>query len=306
MIRNFLFHRVSPQRDIMWDPMDVALFERCIKYITRNYNVLLLEDMMQSEEQKKGKKIATISFDDGYKDNIEYAAPILKKYNCKASFYIVTNCIENNTLTWTHILEHTFQYTTVPHFKLDFDFLPVELKVESLPTKNERIGYAKKLIPFLKTISHENREMVLDVVKTSFNDCELPKLMMNWSDVSQLKNSGFYVGSHSVSHHMLGSMTNENDVKFELEHSGNIIKERLGYFPSTISFPINSFNSTTIRLSKAAGYTTGLAVKQNLYNPATDGDFEIPRIELYNEPWWKTQMRITHLLEKIKTTIRYR
>lgn len=288
----------------MWDPMDVALFDKCINYITKHYKVVLLEELVMNDALKKEQNLVTISFDDGYKDNIEHAAPILKKYSCKASFYIVTDCIEHNSLTWTHILEHSFQYTQIPELKLEFDFLPVQLHTRLLPTKSDRVAYAKKLIPFLKTIAHEKREQVLETVKKTFTDCTLPKLMMNWDDIAKLNADGFFVGSHSVSHHMLGTMSDETQIKFELERSRQVILERLGYAPATISFPINSYNENTIRLSKEAGYTAGLAVHQRMYDPESDNDFEIPRIELYNESWWKTRMRITGFLEKIKTVIK--
>ena len=99
MIYNFLFHRVNPKRDALWDPMDVHLFDRCIKYISKNFDVRLAEDIyINGLKNTSRKKVATIMFDDGYKDNFEFAAPILKKYGCKASFYVVTNCIEQNIL----------------------------------------------------------------------------------------------------------------------------------------------------------------------------------------------------------------
>ena len=78
MIRNFLFHRVHPQRDKLWDPMSVDLFDKCIRYISKKYDVVLFEDLAFSDKYKSNnnKSIATIMFDDGYKDNIEFAAPI--------------------------------------------------------------------------------------------------------------------------------------------------------------------------------------------------------------------------------------
>jgi peptidoglycan/xylan/chitin deacetylase (PgdA/CDA1 family) len=306
MIRNFLFHRVNPQRDKLWDPMDPELFDLCIRYITRHYRVVLLEDIAFSNDLFSKINFATIMFDDGYKDNIEYALPILEKYNCKASFYVVTDCIQKNIPTWTHILEHSFQFTNISNLELTFDFMPKEFHVKELSTYEERISYIQKLKPFLKKLPHEKRNLVLDKISTTYTDIEIPELMMNWDDLKRLRESGHYIGSHTVSHCMLGTMTNETEIQKELFDSGKMIENKLGYFPLTISYPVGSYNEITINLSKKNGYKIGLAVKQNVYNPLKENLFEVSRIELYNEPWWKTRLRITNTLENLKTFIGYR
>jgi peptidoglycan/xylan/chitin deacetylase (PgdA/CDA1 family) len=306
MIRNFLFHQVNPTRNRLWDPIDVTLFEKCIKYITQKYEVVLMEDLVFSGSLQVKNKQATLMFDDGYKDNIEYAVPILDYYKCKASFYVVTDCIDFNQPTWTHILDHIFLYTGKTDIHVDFDFLPTGLRAKSLLSLEERVKYVTKLKPFLKTLSNACKNKVLDRVKETCSDVELPKLMMNWNDLKALKNSGHYIGSHTKTHSMLGTMTQEDDINNELLHSGNRIKEALGYFPMTISYPVGSYNDATKRLAKEAGYKIGLAVKQNVHSPAKEDCFEISRIELYNEPWWKTKLRITNALENIKTLIGYK
>lgn len=307
MIRNFLFHRVNPHRDKLWDPMSVELFDKCISYITKKYDVVQFEEFAFSDEYRNNNmKIATIMFDDGYKDNIDYAAPILKKYNVKASFYVVTECIDKNIPTWTHILEYLFQFTSIENIDMNFDFLPQELRIHKLHGKGERLRYVRKLKPFLKTLPHEKRQFVLKKVIDTFNDIEFPKLMMNWDDLRKLKEDGHYIGSHTVTHSMLGTMNNEYDITSELVLSGKRIEEQLGYFPLTISYPVGSYNKTTKELAKKAGYKIGLAVKQNVHNPKKEDLFEVSRIELYNEPWWKTRLRITNTLENIKSLILYK
>ena len=306
MISNFLFHRVSPERDRLWDPMDVALFDRCVAYINRNYKVRLLEDLVLSTDLHRNEKFATIQFDDGYKDNIDYAAPILARYGCKASFYVVTDSIDQNLPTWTHILEYQFQHTKVIAIDLRFDFLPADLHTTGLPTAEARIAYVRRLKPQLKHLSHEDRQRVMDRIAQTYTDVEIPRIMMDWDDLRKLKAAGHYISSHTVTHCMLGTMTDENQIRSELATSARKIEAQLGHRPLTISYPIGSYNDTTIRLSREAGYEIGLAVKQRQYNPATDTIFEIPRIELYNESWWKTKMRITNILERIKTTIGYK
>ena len=306
MVRNFLFHRVSPQRDKLWDPMDPRLFEKCIRFIKNRYETCLIEDLVDYADLKtSNNKYATIMFDDGYKDNVEYALAILEKYNCKASFYVVTDCIEKNIPTWTQILEHSFQYTKAQKLELDFEFIPDNLKVVQLQENQEKINYVKKLKPFLKQISHRNRSLVLERIQSQFDDVELPKLMMNWDDLRNLRSAGHYIGSHSLSHSMLGTMDDLEEIESEIKGSGEVILKNLGYFPQSFSYPVGSYNSFAIEACKKAGYRIGLAVKQKLFDPSNDGLFEIPRIELYNEPWYKTRLRITNQLEVIKRLIGY-
>jgi len=306
MIYNFLFHRVNPCRDRLWDPMDVALFDRCISYIKNNFQIELFENLTAHQSIPTREKIATIMFDDGYKDNIEFAADILKKHFCKASFYVVTDSIEKNTPTWTHIIEHLFQKTKISNADFDFEILPENLKVKTLENNRLRIEYVKKLKPFLKTISHKNRNLIVNHIIEKYSDVALPKLMMNWADLYQLKQDGHYIGSHSFSHAMLGTIENESEIETELNESANMISKNLGHVPKTISYPVGSYNETVINLAKKTGYTMGLAVKQRIYNPLLDSLFEIPRIELYNEPWFKTKLRITNRLEQIKSILKYK
>lgn len=307
MIRNFLFHRVSPDRDPLWDPMDIAHFDKCIRYISSKYKVLPFEDLVNDKAAMASKnKYATIMFDDGYKDNIEYAFPILEKYGVKASFYVVTDCIDRNVPTWTHILEYSFQHTSQYSLQLDFDFLPQEYREMTASSVEDKLSFASKLKPFLKKIDHDNRNQVLASIQKQFADVHIPEFMMNWNDLKILLDHGHKVQSHTVYHSMLGTIKDESVVRMELKESSKRIYEMLGYYPETISYPVGSYDETTKRLSEEVGYSIGLAVKQDAYIPSRDGLFEVARIELYNEAWWKTKLRISNRLEQFKKLIRYR
>ncbi len=307
MIRNFLFHRVNPERDPLWDPIDVRLFDKIINYISKKYETILFEDLAFVEEYKKKKnRYATIMFDDGYKDNIEHALPILEKYKVKASFYVVTNCIDQNIPTWTHVLENAFQKTEKKGIELSFDFLPNKFQKASFYQNSDRLSFVAELKPFLKTIDHKKREQVLDHITQQFSDVEVSQLMMNWDDLRILRDKGHYIGSHTVNHSMLGTMEDEEEISRELEESAKRIEAELGYFPKTISYPVGSFNEQTKQLSKKAGYQIGLAVKQDIHDPTKEDLFEVSRIELYNEPWFKTKLRISNTLENIKKAIGYK
>ncbi|MGV3631026.1 MAG: polysaccharide deacetylase family protein [Bacteroidota bacterium] len=306
MISNFLFHRVSNETDNLWEPMSPALFEKSISFISRNYEVFTIEEIILSGMKTEGRKIATISFDDGYRDNIEFAAPILEKYNCKASFYVVTECIDLNKPTWTYVIDFIFQNASPDHIELDYDFLPAGLRKAVFARTQDKMQYAARLKPFLKKLDHVQRNTILDQLYNRFSDVRLPEIMMSWDDLAELIRRGHTVGSHSHTHPMLGTIKNEEESLYELQTSFELIREKLGIEPQTISYPLGSYDETIIRQSKEVGYKLGVAVKQEVFFRDQAGIYEIPRIELYSESWFKTRLRITNRLERIKKLIKYK
>ena len=211
MIRNFLFHRVNPKRELLWDPMPPELFERCIAYISRKFKVVLLEDLLAAPDKHAHQATATICFDDGYLDNYTHALPILEKYGCKASFYVVTDCIDFNQMTWTHQLDYRFLNTNRKQIDIQFVFLPSELRVKTLATREDRIAYCKRLKPAIKNLPNLQRAKVCDHIRDTLNDVQMPELMMTWNQLAELIQLGHRVGSHSVSHPMLASIEDSED-----------------------------------------------------------------------------------------------
>jgi len=298
-LRNFLFHRVSDEKDRLWPPMPPKLFEEVIRFLKKNYQVIVLEEYLEGPERFENKKnIVTLSFDDGYKDNIEYAAPILEQYNCPASFYVVTDCVEKNIPTWTYIVDYSFQNAKVDFIEFDLDYVPEYLKKIDL-----RSGLNKKpreVKPWMKTLSNKKRKEVLQRIFAQSNT-ELPgNLMMNWNEIKQLQNAGFFISSHSHTHPMLAKLETEEEIKEELVTSFKKIEKNLGIEPVTISYPMGSFDTRVMALAKEAGYRNGLAVEQKLFLAKNTDRFAIPRVELYFEPRWKMHARINGVYNSLK------
>jgi peptidoglycan/xylan/chitin deacetylase (PgdA/CDA1 family) len=298
LLKNFLFHRVSNEQDQFWPPMKPALFEKIIQTLSRSHNVISLEEYHQTNSsQIQTRKLVTILFDDGFKDNIVYAAPILERYKCPASFYIVTNCIDRNIPTWTYLLDYALQQTKMPALRLSGADVPVNLQKILLADKNS----VRQLKPWIKKLSNRRRLEIVEEIELQLNDIIVPpNMMMNWEDIRQLKNAGFTIGSHSHTHPMLASLNDEKEIADELAISFNMIHQHLNERPETISYPIGSFDDRVIKLSGQAGYKLGLAVEQKFYRPGVNDLMAIPRVELYQEPWWKVKMRVSGLYQQAK------
>ena len=89
-----LYHAVGEPVEIEWPPgliLPASLFEEHLQYLTQEgYQIITVAEL--AERLKLGysvERFVAMSFDDGYRNNHSDALPLLKKYNAKASFYIV-------------------------------------------------------------------------------------------------------------------------------------------------------------------------------------------------------------------------
>ncbi len=286
--------------------MQPALFEKIIRFLAGNFKVVQLEDYLQDPSlYKKERNLATVCFDDGYRDNIEKAAPILLRYRCPASFYVVTDCIDRNIPTWTYITDHFFQQENNKRLLLEDDFVPGFIRKMEWNNSEEANEWGRKVKPWMKSLPNPQRVWVMQQIAEQNKGAVVPpKMMMSWSEVRELQSAGFYIGSHSHTHPMLASLANEEEIGQELKISKEKIEANLGHTPLTISYPIGSWDKRVTDASVKTGYKYGLAVEQRFYRPDTDPILTIPRVELYNESWWKARMRISGLYQTVKKLVR--
>lgn len=74
----------------------------------KGYETIPLEDLVAAFEgaRQLPAKPIILTFDDGYKDNFEYAYPILQKYNLRGTFFIITSFVSiKDYLAWDDIAE---------------------------------------------------------------------------------------------------------------------------------------------------------------------------------------------------------
>lgn len=84
-------HRVAPDDGSGYRPLEPALFDELLAFLKAHFELILFAEI----DQRPGSKPrAIISFDDGYKDFVEIAAPILARHKIKANQNVVPLCIE--------------------------------------------------------------------------------------------------------------------------------------------------------------------------------------------------------------------
>jgi len=93
-----MYHSIDNQKLKRLGGIRVSLknFEKQIAYLSKSgYTSYTLSQMIEKRENLAQKNVV-ITFDDGYRDNLTNALPILKKYNFKATIFIVIDRFDND------------------------------------------------------------------------------------------------------------------------------------------------------------------------------------------------------------------
>ncbi|MFK8060279.1 MAG: polysaccharide deacetylase family protein [Polaribacter sp.] len=80
-------------------------FRNHIKFLKSKYEIISLQEahnLIKLKKEMINKLVLT--FDDGFKENYTIIAPILKEENITATFYLMSDFIDNKKLMWRNVI----------------------------------------------------------------------------------------------------------------------------------------------------------------------------------------------------------
>ncbi|MGA8884122.1 MAG: polysaccharide deacetylase family protein [Acinetobacter sp.] len=86
--RVVMLHQVTPHEDASGMNMPPAKFEQLLQYLVKKKAVFCF--VSELDQYQGQRNVFALSFDDGFMDNYQYAYPLLKKYQAKATIYLAT------------------------------------------------------------------------------------------------------------------------------------------------------------------------------------------------------------------------
>lgn len=204
---------------------------------------------------------ALVTFDDGYRDNLENAVPILKQHGIRATFFIATSYVTERRLFWWDRISWTLKHARRRRFHLDY---PSSLEV-NLDAGIEKPAWLLHRV--VKTTRLLDLERFLDELVTradapweAATERRLAdRLLMTWDDVRTLRRTGMDVGSHTRTHRVLQTLAPEV-LPAELAGSRADLESELGEPISSIAYPVGASiaGEPEIRAAAvAAGYRLG-------------------------------------------------
>ena len=249
-----MFHRVLPADSPAYQlaerefTFSTAGFDACLEFVGRHYSVVSLRDVEAAA--KTGTKLppnpALITFDDGWRDTLLHAEPLLRKHKMTAVLFLSTEVLDLEDSRWWQDALVAVMAGLASQQCLHAAIC----KSHPLVVPDEPVEAGRILTAHVASLPARERRQLLESALPGVFDAISERQMLTLNDVQQLDGSAIELGGHGHTH---APLTQAKDAQDELRTS----KEKLGELwagPLSMSFPHGALNEALTEQARKAGF----------------------------------------------------
>lgn len=274
-----MYHRVNKTQDCLGLTVSPDLFSLQLQYLKDNYRIVSVKDAVKMISKKSvDTRCCAVTFDDGYRDNIEIAAPLLAKHGVPATIFVTYDAIETGQFGWG-----AFDRTILNFRDQKLDLSAWGVGEYQLTTKTHREQAVVELHRLLKQEPDSVKKDVVGHVVSTYGDAGSPeRVMMDWDEVRLLAQDGlFTIGAHTVTHPILSRISREQAVH-EIINGKQLLECKIGKYVDFFAYPNGGkkdINNDIISIVKKAGYKAAFTTIYGLNAPGDESHF-LKRIDV--------------------------
>jgi peptidoglycan/xylan/chitin deacetylase (PgdA/CDA1 family) len=246
-------------------------FERQLDLVGRLGRVVPLGEALEtlSRGGRLPARAVAITFDDGYRDNLEWAAPALERRGMPATFFLVPGLLSGGAHAWW---ERVAWAVTGARAGARWKGAEVPAGAEA------RAGLALRITRGLKALDAGARDgRVAALVEAMRPQAAFPeRLFLDWEGARRLAGRGFAIGSHTTRHPILPRETPEAQ-RDEIAGARRELQARLGVDAALLAYPNGSYDAATLDAAAAAGHRWAVTTRWGL-NDARTPPLEVRRM----------------------------
>lgn len=303
-----LYHRIAALR---LDPqllcVSTSRFSEHLEWIAKERRPVSLGWMRN--EMTAGRSLEgtiAVTFDDGYKDNLLEAKPILEKFGVPATVFVASGFLGGSREFWWDELERIFllpgqlpSEVMVPgdpriwhlgaaaHYDEEASSRHSGWNVTNEQDPTPRHRAYRDLHAFLKPLSPERREAVLDRLAAWSGASRTPRPthgLLSEEELVELTTGSFVdVGAHTISHPMMATLPPNQQLE-EIREGKARLEQLVGASVRAFAYPYGSrsdYTKETVALVKSCGFDLACSNFPGVVAPRTDA-YQIPRILVRN------------------------
>jgi peptidoglycan/xylan/chitin deacetylase (PgdA/CDA1 family) len=280
-------HHVRPPREGAFQPNGILeispqFLERTIVHLRdRGLDIVSIDEVRRRlVERDFSRQFVAFTFDDGYRDNLEQAWPILRKHQVPFALYIATSFPDRLGELWWVALERVV--AKADRLVLEIDGTTRFIECGDVARKRSAF---EQVYWWLRSIPDEDtfRRTVRDICSRYGVDMMSPsgELCMDWSEIARLaKDPLCTIGAHTISHCFL-SKVSDKTARSEMQRSAEVIAASLGKKPEHFAYPYGDAGRREFAIAAELGFKTAVTTSAGVLRPwHRDHLTSLPRISI--------------------------
>jgi peptidoglycan/xylan/chitin deacetylase (PgdA/CDA1 family) len=230
-----------------------------------------------------------VTFDDGYKNNLEIALPILQQYAIPATVFVATGFSQGENM-WNDRVIQLFSDKNLS----SLDLTAADLGVRALGDWPERKQLAVTLLKKLKYLTIEKRLEIIAALYAANGGIEATSLMMTPQEVKQLSDAGVEIGAHTVNHPILKVLPAAQQAR-EIQESKSLLEQWTGKPVTSFAYPNGQIgvdlDEQTVGIVKEQGFDCAVVTDWGT-STATTSPWMLRRFTPWDKSANKFHMRL--------------
>ena len=284
------YHRVLPIHEAKSMRVQPGMFvapetlRMHLSVLRKHVDFVHLDDWVGAKERPANtlRTQCAITFDDGWRDNFDYAFPILKEFNCPATIFLATGFIGTQRRFWPERISELF--SDIPRIRknaADLSDLIMSLSGVNIRQIIEGKFNVDDVIERIKQKDDRTICASLDLIDDLLGDgneiVDQQVEMLDWDQIRLMTDSGLVrPGSHTVEHLRLSEQVGEERAIDELSRSRNTIKAMTDLDPKLFCYPNGEHSQSIVALIRQY-YSAACTTNMGWARP-DDDPFLLPRI----------------------------
>jgi peptidoglycan/xylan/chitin deacetylase (PgdA/CDA1 family) len=274
------YHRVLHEHDPMRPTeMHGRVFARHMQVLARFFRVLpLVEALDLLRKGRLPRRAVSLTFDDGYADNLTVGLPILRSHQLPATVFVATRFL-NGGLMWHDAILESIRAASDDQM---LDLRAVGLHEYAIASV-ERCSIARTIINEMKYVPAERQQEILEAVKQQIPTSLPDDLMLTSRQLSELVANGVAIGAHTHRHAILTSLS-DDQAKEEILASKLILEKETGKAVDLFAYPNGrphkDYGRAHVGMAREIGFSAALSTVAGAM-AAKDDYYQVPRIG----PW---------------------
>ena len=267
-----------------WCFLPASSFAEQMRLLSRlRINVMSL--WVAADQLAKGQlqgNCVAITFDDGYRNNITKALPILEQYGYPATIFLVSDLVGKKTALWPNRVIAAISETTC-------EMIQFREHTFDLSATEKKCWASRKLQELVKQESGENPGLAVEEIETACKttidpdfDVNHPFAVLDQAEIREVAGKGLIeFGGHSTSHPILSKLP---DSRIEHEVGGSVrsIEAITGQACRTYAYPngaLADFDERSVESLKSTNVEYAVSTVQ-ARNRRVDDPYRLSRWDI--------------------------